>query len=484
MSSPILFGAYSDENGPNDVIQLSLAMIRSRKPTNKARIIAVDKKSDLTERLVRLLAKDRIEVHHEPSIDRVLERFGAEPYDVFVLTSDAFKAGQMDGVELLEVIAANSPATQILFLVEPRDIKTAMSALKAGTYHYAKLPIGDEELQLLIKTAIEKKPLYGTNLFLEGKKHEVRFEKLVGKSKPVQEVYRQIRQAAVTDMPILLLGETGTGKDLAAQAIHEQSKQNNGPYIAINLGALPSELVGSELFGHEKGAFTGAIGRREGKFEEARNGTIFLDEIATIDAKVQVSLLRLIEQKTFQRLGGKTTIRTNARLITASNQNLSELVEQGRFRKDLYYRLDVFRIVMPPLRERSGDVVLLIDEFLNRFNQSFKKHIVGVAPECVSLLESYDWPGNVRELKNVVQRAVLVCEGEVLLPEHLPPRFRKGKPALSRVSFDIGTPLEEVEREMIVRALAATQNNRKQAADLLGISRRALYNKLQKHNIK
>lgn len=309
-------------------------------------------------------------------------------------------------------------------------------------------------------------------------------ERLVGKSKPMEDVYRHVRQAATTDIPILLMGETGTGKDLAAQAIHERSERNNGPYVVINLGALPSELVGSELFGHEKGAFTGAIERREGKFEEARNGTIFLDEIATIDAKVQVSLLRLIEQRTFHRLGGKTTIRTNARLIAASNQNLFELVEQGRFRKDLYYRFDVFRIVMPPLRQREGDIVLLIDEFLNRFNRSFKKHIVGVAPECVSLLESYDWPGNVRELKNVVQRAVLVCEGEVLLPDHLPPRFRKGKSALTKVSFEIGTPLEDVEREMIVRALAATQNNRKRAADLLGISRRALYNKLQKHNIR
>lgn len=309
-------------------------------------------------------------------------------------------------------------------------------------------------------------------------------DKLVGKSKPMQEVYRQIRQAAATDIPILLIGETGTGKDLAAQAIHEQSERQNGPYIAINLGALPSELVGSELFGHEKGAFTGAIGRRKGKFEEARNGTIFLDEIATIDAKVQVSLLRLIEQKRFHRLGGQTTIRTNARVIAASNQNLSELVEQGRFRKDLYYRLDVFRIVMPPLHERNGDIVPLIEAFLNRFNRSFKKHIMGVAPECIDLLESYDWPGNVRELKNVVQRAVLVCEGEVLLLDHLPSRFRKGKPIPSKVSFEIGTPLEAVEREMIVRALAAAQNNRRHAADLLGISRRALYNKLRKHNIQ
>jgi DNA-binding NtrC family response regulator len=423
-------------------------------------------------------------VHHESSIDRVLERFESESYDVLVFTSTAFKTGRIDGIELLEVIAAKSPATQILFLTESGDIKTAMAAIKAGTYQYAKTPIEDEELQLLINAAIQKRPVYGTNLFLEAKNHQVKLEQLVGRSKHMQEVYRQIRQASVTDMPILLMGETGTGKDLAAHAIHEQSKRKEGPYVAVNLGALPPELVGSELFGHEKGAFTGAIDRREGKFEQAQNGTVFLDEIATIDEKVQISLLRLIEQRTFQRLGGNKTLRTNARLIAASNQNLPDLAEQGRFRKDLYYRLDVFRIVMPPLRDRGGDVVLLIDEFLKRFNRSFNKNIMGVAPECISLLESYSWPGNVRELKNVVQRAVLVCEGQVLLPEHLPSRFRPGEPVRPRVSFEIGTPLEEVEREMVVRALTAAKNNRKRAADLLGISRRALYNKLQKHNIK
>lgn len=459
-------------------------MKRSKKSTNSTRIIVLEKKTDIAERLTDLLAEDCIHVHFESSIGRVVERFESEAYDVLIVTSAAFRVGRTDGIELLEIVAANSPGTQILFLAESGDIQTAMAALKAGTYQYAKLPIEDEELQLLINAAIEKRPLYSTNLFLEAKKREVRLEQLVGRSKPMQQVYRQIRQAAVTDMPILLMGETGTGKDLAAQAIHEQSERKNKPYVTVNLGALPSELVGSELFGHEKGAFTGAIGRREGKFEEAQDGTVFLDEIATIDTKMQVSLLRLIEQKTFNRLGGKTTIQTNVHLITASNQNLPELVEQGRFRKDLYYRLDVFQILMPPLRDRGGDVVLLIDEFLKRFNRTFKKNIVGVTPECISLLESYDWPGNVRELKNVIQRGVLVCEGEVLLPEHLPPRFRPGNPARSKVSFEIGTSLQEIEHEMIVRVLAATQNNRKLAADLLGISRRALYNKLQKHKIK
>ena len=448
------------------------------------RMIAVDASADLATRLRNLLGDKKVEVHCESSVDRVLERFESEPYDILIVTSAAFKEGEMDGIQMLEVITANSPMTQILFLAEPGDIGTAMSALKAGTYQYARLPAGDEELKLLIKTALEKRPVYGTNLFLESKRHNVRFEQLVGQSHTMQSVYRQIRQAVATDMPILLLGETGTGKDLAAQAIHEQSGRSDGPYVAVNLGALPSELVGSELFGHEKGAFTGALARREGKFEEAQNGTVFLDEISTVDDKVQVSLLRLIEQKNFQRLGGKKTISTNARLIAASNQDLPDLAERGNFRRDLYYRLDVFRIVMPPLRERGGDIVLLIDEFLKRYNESFQKDILGIAPECICLLESYDWPGNVRELKNVVQRAVLVCEGEVLLPSHLPPRFRPGKRSPTKVSFELGTPLDEVEREMVVRALAATENNRKRAAVLLGISRRALYNKLRKHNIE
>ncbi len=388
-------------------------------------------------------------------------------------------------MEVLDLIAQNSPTTQILFLAEPEDIKVAMSALAAGTYQYAKLPMSDEELRLLIETAIEKRPVYGTNLLLKRGKRDVKFEELVGFSGPMQEIYRQIRQAAATDIPVLILGETGTGKDLVAQAIHQQSDRRAGPYIPVNLGALPSELVGSELFGHEKGAFTGAMGRREGKFEEARDGTVFLDEIATIDQRMQISLLRLIEQKTFTRLGGKQTISTNARLIAASNQDLSNAVDQGTFREDLYFRLDVFRITLPPLRERGGDIVLLVDAFVKHYNGSFEKNILGIAPECIGLLESYHWPGNVRELKNVIQRAALVCEGQVVLPEHLPPRFRSDRGGCPvKVTFEVGTPLAEVEREMIIHTLSIAQNNRTRAAEMLGISRRALYGKLRKHHIK
>jgi DNA-binding NtrC family response regulator len=451
---------------------------------NNLKIIVVEKGNSLTKRLSKIFKTSNSSIHRVDSMDHVLDRFETDTFDVLILTSDIFNAGEIDGVELLDVIVSNSSMTQVLFLADVSDVRTAMSALKAGSYQYAKLPISDEELYLLIETAIEKRPRYGTNLLLHNVRKEVKFEKLVGQSLPMKDVYRQIRQSASTNMPVLLIGETGTGKDLAAQAIHTQSNRSKGPYIPVNLGALPSELVASELFGHEKGAFTGASQKREGKFELAKDGTIFLDEIASIDEKVQIGLLRLIEENKLHRLGGKHPITTDVRLIAASNQDLEELVQRGVFRQDLYFRLDVFRIMMPSLKDRIGDIPLLIDEFLKRYNQSFQKHILGIAPECISLLESYSWPGNVRELKNVIQRAVLVCTGEILLPEHLPPRLKPDRPVYPTVTFRVGTPLEDVEREMIVRALTVTQNNRKMAADLLGISRRALYNKLKKHQIK
>jgi transcriptional regulator with PAS, ATPase and Fis domain len=310
------------------------------------------------------------------------------------------------------------------------------------------------------------------------------FEQMVGSSEAMQKVYRQIRQAAATDIPVLLIGETGTGKDVVARSIHRRSDRSGGPFFAVNLGALPRELVASELFGHKKGAFTGATEQRRGKFELADEGTIFLDEIASVNEKVQVSLLRLIEHKQFQRLGGRKTIAADARLIAASNQDLADEVESGTFRRDLYYRLDVFRITLPPLRQRTGDVPLLIEEFLRRYNAQFDKNVRGVSPECVGLLESNEWSGNVRELKNVIQRAVLVCEGEVLLPEHLPPRFMDKEVRQPEVTFEVGTGLDEVEREMIIRTLEHVHDNRTRAAELLGISRRTLYNKLDEYRIE
>jgi DNA-binding NtrC family response regulator len=251
----------------------------------------------------------------------------------------------------------------------------------------------------------------------------------------------------------------------------------------VHLGALPPELVASELFGHERGAFTGATGRRIGAIENADGGTVFLDEISTLDEKVQVSLLRLIEQREFQRLGGRKAVQVDVRLVAATNEDLRESVAKGAFREDLMYRLDVFNISLPPLRDRGSDITLLIETFIESSNQEFNKKVTGISPDCLARLQEYEWPGNVRELKNVVLRAVLVCAGEVLLPVHLPPRFQRAKRPSQAMTFDLGTSLEEIEREVILRTLTHLEGNRTRAAEVLGISRRTLYNRMKKHGI-
>jgi len=447
------------------------------------RILVVDATNDMCRRLEGLFGPSGAAVVRVSNLDRVLECFESESFDVLLIDSKAFKAGRADGIELLEVISTNSPMTQVIFLAEREDLRTAFSALKAGSFQYARLPLSDLELKLLVETSLERRPVYGANLLLRSKAKTVKFQQLIGRAPSMQNVYQQIQQAAATDVPVLISGETGTGKDLVAQAIHARSPRAKGPFVPVNLGALPAELVPGELFGHEKGAFTGAMEQRSGKFEQANNGTIFLDEINAIDEKVQVGLLRLIEEKRFHRLGGRQSFACDARIIAATNADLRSEVKAGRFRQDLFYRLDVFPIVVPPLRARQGDLTLLIDAFLKRYNTVYQKSLLGISPGCMSLLESYDWPGNVRELKNVIQRAVLICDGPVLLPDHLPQRMRSPQRARGQVVIELGTPLRDVERAMIARTLRAVGNNRKKAAELLGISRRALYNKLAKYGI-
>lgn len=447
------------------------------------RVVVVEKELGIAVRLQRLFAGKDIEVIRESSIDHVVERIERNPCDVLIITSVAFQAGKTDGLEMLEVIGANNPRTQILFVAEPQDIDLAMAALKAGSYHYAKQPINDDELRMLVETALEQRPpdldivTEEDSGFSAGKVH------LLGRSQAMRAIYQSIQQAAATDIPILIAGETGTGKDLVAQAVHETSARRAEAYIPVHLGALPPELVASELFGHERGAFTGATDRRVGQFELGSDGTIFLDEISTIDEKVQISLLRLIEQRKFTRLGGRKPLHTNARVIAATNETLRELVEQGTFREDLYYRLDVFHIDVPPLRERYGDIPLLVASFIRRYNHAFHKSVQGVSPEAASMLEKYPWPGNVRELKNVIQRAVLICTSASLMPDHLPSRFRSDDAQKVELTYAVGTPLQEFERQAIVRTLTVARS-RKEAAELLGISRRALYNKMERYGIE
>ncbi|MFT5088340.1 MAG: DNA-binding NtrC family response regulator [Candidatus Latescibacterota bacterium] len=446
------------------------------------KILVVSQGVDIVQRMRALFAEASVEVSWEGRIARVLDLFERAFYDILLITDTIVKDGTVESVEVLEVLAAKCPATQVLFLVDPGNIDIVSTALQAGTYQYIKQPVSDGELRMVVETALEQRPQYGDNLLskIDDEQHSAQ---LIGDSQPMRDVYRYIRQAASSDIPVLLSGETGTGKDLVAHAIHLQSARRDVAYIPLNVAALPPELVSSELFGHEKGAFTGASERRAGVFEQAHNGTVFLDEIGSIDERTQVSLLRLLEQKRFHRLGGRSLVASDVRLIAATNANLPELVQEGTFREDLLFRLDVFNIHLPPLRERHGDLPQLLQAFLTRFNKELQKDIHDIAPQCLAALEAYPWPGNIRELKNVIQRASLICQGHILQLEHLPARLQKGTEQKPQISFEVGTALENVEREMIAHTLQYTNNNRLQTARLLGISRRTLYNKIARHKL-
>jgi len=420
----------------------------------------------------------------EPTLARVVDRFEVQTCDVLLVTGDVLASEEAEGSELLEVLSAECPVTQVIVLVEGSEVDMATEALKAGASHYGRLPMTDEELRLSIEAAYATQPDYGINQLLSDSE-SADFSDILGESPAMQEAYRQIRLAAAIDVPVLIEGETGTGKDLFAQEIHRQSVRERGPFVAVNLGAIPPELVGSELFGHMKGAFTGAVESREGKFEQSREGTIFLDEIGAIDERVQISLLRLLEENRFTRLGGKRTIPNDARVITATNRPLTELVAEGVFREDLFYRLDVFRITLPPLRDRGGDVRLLAEAFAGRFSKQFGRNVRSIHPGVWPILESQVWNGNVRELKNVIRRAILACSGTELAPENMPQRLRASSShsPVRSVSIEVGSSLREIERQVIELTLANVNGNRTEAAKLLGVSRRALYNKMHRYGL-
>jgi transcriptional regulator with PAS, ATPase and Fis domain len=314
------------------------------------------------------------------------------------------------------------------------------------------------------------------------------FEGMLGVSLPMLEVFQRIMDAASADVPVLITGETGTGKDLVAGAIHNRSRRKEKPFVAVNMGAMPVELIASELFGHEKGAYTGAVAMGKGSFEQANGGTIFLDEISTMDEKCQVSLLRVLETKTFRRVGGEKDTRVDVRLIAATNEDLDGAIREKRFREDLYYRFDVFRIHLPPLRERPGGLTVLTHYFLAQFAGIHNKSLRTVSAEALRCLEGYSWPGNVRELKNVIQRAILIAKGDELTPDLLPARIRNtGKAFRESLSaslpIHVGMTLEAAEREFITMTLASAAGNKKRTASILGISRRALYDKLKKYSL-
>jgi DNA-binding NtrC family response regulator len=447
------------------------------------KLLCVEREAGLTRKIMRIFSDSALKVTGENRIQRVLDRFDDDFFDVVVLSSDAALTDHEEYLELLEILAAECPATQVLLLIHPSEIELAASALEIGSYHYSKLPISEKELRLLIDAALANRPDTAPDLLIGRGPRPKGFQDMIGSSQPMTEVYQLIRQAAGTDIPVLITGETGTGKDLAARAIHELSSRCAHPYTPVHLGALPRELVASELFGHERGAFTGATERREGCFERSHEGTVFLDEISTIDDRMQISLLRLLETKTFSRIGGNVKVAADVRVIAASNEDLLEVVRHGDFREDLYYRMEVFQITMPPLRHRDGDLAQLASHFLKHYCGEYNKRISGLTTDCMACLQAYDWPGNVRELKNVIHRAVVICSEAMIGTEHLSERVRTGSPHPEDIVLPVGTSLETAEREIILETLKSTGFNRRRTAELLGISRGTMYNKIKKYKL-
>jgi len=388
---------------------------------------------------------------------------------------------RLDGLGLLKALA-DEPAIAVVILTAQGTIETAVEAIKAGAYDYLTKPVEPERLRNLLDKLVERgSALREVKALRRQLRGQGSFGTMIGDSPAIRAVYETVEKAAPTAASVLIVGESGTGKELVAQMLHQLSPRAKRPFVAINCAAIPETLLESEIFGHEKGAFTGASERREGCFELADRGTLFLDEVAEMAPATQVKLLRVLQEQRFRRLGGRHEQSVDVRVVAATNKNPADAIRDGLLREDLYYRLNVFAIELPPLRQRKEDLPLLVQAFLDEFSARNQKRVTGVAPAAMKLLEKYDWPGNVRELRNVIERAVILCGGEVLEPAHLPALASAPPPAeKGAVALEPGTTVQEAERRLILMTLDHTHGNKTRAAEILGISLKTLHNKLNR----
>jgi DNA-binding NtrC family response regulator len=389
---------------------------------------------------------------------------------------------RMGGADLLHALKEQLSDITFILLTAQGTVDSAVEAIKDGAYDYLSKPVDPQRLQILLQKAVERQDtLREVRALRRQLREQGSFGRIIGNSPGIRTVYRVIEQSAPTNASVLISGDSGTGKELIAQTIHELSPRATFPFVAINCAAIPETLLESEIFGHEKGAFTGATDRRTGVFELAHRGTLFLDEIAEMMPATQVKLLRVLQERVFRRLGGRQEISVDVRVIAATNVNPQEAVNSGKLREDLFYRLNVFAIDLPPLRERREDIPLLVQMFLTEFNRSNAKGIRGVDQEAMYILERYPWPGNIRELRNVIERATILAESEFIEPRHLPPSLiSRGEQSLPTLTIAPGTTVDEAERRLILLTLDHTRNNKTRAAEILGISLKTLHNKLNR----
>ena len=445
------------------------------------KILIVDDEEPARQGLSALLARWGYEVDEAGDGQEALAKAAAGLPSVVL--SDLVMP-KMDGLELLRALKTDVPFASVILLTGQGSIDTAVTAMREGAYDYLTKPVDVARLRLLIPKAAERGESLREVALLRRKLSQVwGMGRLVGTSHGMQEVYRLIEVAAPTPAAVLISGESGTGKELVARTLHELSPRAKGPFVAVNCAAIPETLLESEIFGHEKGAFTGGLERRPGCFELAHEGTIFLDEIAEMNPGTQAKFLRILQDSTVRRLGGKTEIKVDVRVLAATNKDPVKAIQEGSFREDLYYRLNVVSLVMPPLRDRRDDIPALVQAFMEEFNARYDKHIRALDESVLSGLVAQSWPGNVRELRNTLERAIIVCENDTILPKHIPPSpsLRVADPGdgPDSVSFRVGTSLEDAEKALILKTLAANGNNKTRAADVLGISLKTLHNKLK-----
>ncbi|MBI4611678.1 MAG: sigma-54-dependent Fis family transcriptional regulator [Candidatus Rokubacteria bacterium] len=458
-------------------------------PEARERILVVDDEENMVHFLSKLLRGEGFEVEGVRTGEAALERLRAGPFEL-VLTD--LKLPDTDGIGILKVARELHPETVVILITAYGTIESAIEAMRAGAYDYVTKPFRATEILQVVEKALERVRLRREVIQLrQAVEARFGFASLVGKSAKMQEVYTQIEKVAAARGAVLIQGESGTGKELVAKAIHFNSPRKSGPFVVIDCGAIPEALQESELFGHERGAFTGAVATKKGLFEEAHGGTLFLDEVAELASGLQAKLLRALQDGEIRRVGGTRALHVDARIICATNRDLATEVREGTFREDLFYRLNVFPIFLPPLRERREDLPLLVDHFRDRLAPDGGRPPKRLSPEALRAMMAYPWPGNVRELEHAIERAALLSEGEEVTVRDLPPEILAPKDELtvilpdSAVSFKetLGRLIREVEARLIRRALGQSGNNRTEAARLLGISRRALLYKLKAYGL-
>ena len=447
----------------------------------RSTILIVDDERNTRDGLQRAL-QDRYDVLLAEDAQTAVQTLESACVDVML--TDLRMPGD-DGMKLLRRAMSLTHPPVCIMMTAYGSIENAVQAMQAGAHHYVTKPVNLDELELIIQRALYSRRIEAENANLrEQIDHKFGLENIIGESIAMRQVFETVQQVAPTRTTVLITGETGTGKELIAKALHNLSPRKNGPFIAVHAAALPSTLLESELFGHEKGAFTGAIERRIGRFELADGGTLFLDEVSELEPVMQVKLLRVLEERAFERVGGAKTLHVDVRLIAATNRNLKKLVNEGKFRDDLFYRLSVVAVDLPPLRERRDDIPLLVKAFLDEFSRENGKQVRELTPEAMNMLLAYDWPGNVRELRNAVEQMVVLARAERLTVRDVPPQVRGGADLTKISVVRTGMTVEEAERQLIVQALKETDGNRTKAAQKIGISRRTLHRKLKEYGLE